>query len=231
MNSIKFLLSLLLACSLVLSSCGNTKQDTSKPQNTTSEETTEAETTKAQPESSSESETYGSEDGGIAVDKNLLTVDITLLPASAELFGITDADVGETTAGNKIKKNSDGSYTITMTKARHKEMMAEIAKSINDGIQEMIDSPDYRFTDIKPNKDFTNFRITTTGNELNLQEMMTAMLFYIYSAMYNNINGKDVDNVHLEYVNENGEVIETADSGNLNEYLESLEDLGNNSAS
>ena len=140
----KKILSLLLAATLAFSlaacSSGNTSSSSAAASDSASSE-----------ESTS--------DSSLEVEKKLLTVEITL-PASMFDSDSEVAESGEETASddveihetpeeycNRIVKedgylsavpNTDGSVTLTMTKAKHSEMMAEMKQSIDDNIQKSI---------------------------------------------------------------------------------------------
>ena len=44
------------------------------------------------------------------------------------------------------------------------------------------------------------------------------MAFYMYGGMYNSFNGTEIDNVHVDFINEaSGEVIDSFDSKNWGE--------------
>lgn len=86
-----------------------------------------------------------SADGGISVDKNLLTVDITL-PASffeGEDMSDFDADAYAAEQGfNKAVLNDDGSVSINMSKAKHNKLMDEMSKSAEDTFDSMVGAED-----------------------------------------------------------------------------------------
>ncbi len=113
--------------------------------------------------------------------------------------------------------NSDGSATYIITKSKHKELMEEIVKEINYSLNEMIGSEECpNITDIKTNSDFTNFTLTTTSTELSLQETLSVMIFYTYGGMYNVFNGTPVDNVHIDFINEDsGDIIDSFNSADM----------------
>ncbi|WP_053365749.1 hypothetical protein [Bacillus sp. FJAT-27245] len=102
------------------------------------------------------------EEKSVEVDKGLLNVEITL-PAS--MFEGEDIDKVIADAKkegiSKATKNADGSVTYKMSKAKHKEMMAEIAKSISESVNEMTTSGDFvSFKEITHNDSFKEFTVT-----------------------------------------------------------------------
>ncbi len=116
-----------------------------------------------------------------------------------------------------IKLNKDGSATYIMTKAQHEKLMQEMTKNANEQLEKMIASEDYpNFTDIKANDDFTSFEITTKSKKLDLSETMSSLAFYMLGGMYNIFNGKEADNIHLDYINaKTGKIIESYDSNEM----------------
>lgn len=82
----------------------------------------------------------------IEVDKNLLTVDITLPASMFEDFGgLDDLDLEKYKAENgfiNAVKNNDGSLTVTMTKSQHKEVMSEMAESVKNKFSELVADKD-----------------------------------------------------------------------------------------
>lgn len=218
------LLILLLASSIIFSSCGN-KSDTStsstKDTKTTSSVNTEepqdssSESTKEPQDSSSDGLDDLEAIGDVEVEKDLFNVKFKV---PAEFVGETtqkELDKAAKESGYKsITLNKDGSATYVMTKSQHKKLLQEMTDNINGQLEEMIGSEDYpNFTDIKANDDFTSFEITTKSKELDLTESMSSMVFYMLGGMYNIFSGTKVDNIHLDYINaKTGKVIESSDS-------------------
>jgi uncharacterized lipoprotein NlpE involved in copper resistance len=207
----KKIVTLLLISTVVLSGCGNS----SAPSETA---TTTTET--ASSESTEDSSSVLDAIGDVEVDEKLLTVELTI---PAEYVGETTQEELNATAEEKgfksITLNDDGSATYVMTKAQHREMMDELAENINSTLADMVGSEDYpNFTDISANDDFTEFTITTTSTELDLNESFSVMAFYMCGGMYNIFNGTPVDNVHVDFINaDSGEIINSADSSDTAE--------------
>lgn len=117
-----------------------------------------------------------------------------------------------------ITLNEDGSATYIMTKKQHKEMLDEIATSINGSLDEMIAGDDYSFTAIEANDNFTDFKVTTTATELGLADSMSVLGFYMYGGMYSIFSGEEVDNIHVTFINaDSGEVISESNSKDMAE--------------
>lgn len=209
----KKLITSLLACTLALSACGNT--DT--PADTSSEAVTSA-----IDEDAAEPDTVGKVD----VDKNLLTVELTI---PADYMGeATQEDlsaIAKEKGYKSITLNDDGSATYVMSKTQHQEMMQELAININNGLSDMVASEDYpNFTEIVANDDFTEFKVTTTSTELGLNESLSVIAYYMYGGMYNVFNGTPTDNVHVDFINaDSGEIINSANSSDMGDAGQSTE--------
>ncbi len=77
----------------------------------------------------------------VAVDDNLLTVSATLPAVVFRYNDMSDFNTDNYAAENKFIKavrNNDGSLTITMTKARYKEALAEITASTEKSFSELV---------------------------------------------------------------------------------------------
>ena len=164
-------------------------------------------------------------EGGIDVDKGLMNVEITIPAEAAETYGFhfesqEEADAYAKEQGFKsVTLGDDGSITIVMSKAQHKKTMEELNKTLDEAVQEMVGSEDYpNITAIEHNDDYTNFKVTTTSEELSFNESFSGVAFFMFGAMYNSFNGTSADNIHVDYINEaSGEVIDTFDSKNLDD--------------
>ena len=164
-------------------------------------------------------------EGGIDVDKGLMNVEITIPAEAAETYGFKfesqeEADAYAKEQGFKsVTLGDDGSITIVMSKAQHKKTMEELNKTLDEALQEMVGSEDYpNITAVEHDDNYTNFKVTTTSEELSFNESFSSFALYMFGAMYNSFNGTSVDNIHVDFINEaSGEVIDTFDSKNLDD--------------
>lgn len=158
--------------------------------------------------------------GDIDVDKGIFDVTLTI---PADFAGdVTQEELDETAKENgyqSVTLNSDGSVTYVMTKAQHKEMLSGVKESINQTLNEMVGSEDYpNIIAITANEDFTAFTVTTKNDEPDLAESFAVMGFYMYGGMYAIFSGDEVDNIHVDFINEaTGEIISSADSSEMGE--------------
>ncbi len=160
----------------------------------------------------------------IDVDKNLLSVEITL-PASMFEGEDAESSIAEAEAeGIQVTKNADGSVTYKMSKAKHKEMMREMETELQKSIEEMKngkDSPSIK--EVTANKSYSEFtlEVDRAGYENSFDGF--AVFGLGLSGMYYQLfQGKDSENIKVKIIVKDvatGEVIgETV-------YPDALEDL------
>ncbi len=129
---------LVVSLVLIVSSCGkNTESDPALPSAAPSEAAEETDAAATEPAPTD------TENQGITTDENLLTVDITL-PASLfedQDMATFDPDAyAEEQGFKKAVLNEDGSVTVTMTKAKYRELLEEMTQSYEESFSEMIES-------------------------------------------------------------------------------------------
>lgn len=156
--------------------------------------------------------TSASEDG-LNVEKNLFSVTLTY-PASMVDEGTTQDSLNDEIKGiDGIKSatlNEDGSVTYIMTKAYHKQIVDDMAQTIDESMAEMVGSEDYpNFTNVEANEDYTVFTVTTKSKALSLDESLSLLQFYTEGAFYSVVSGNDADSIHVDFVNaDTGEIID-----------------------
>lgn len=156
--------------------------------------------------------TSASEDG-LNVEKNLFSVTLTY-PASMVDEGTTQDSLNNEISGiDGIKSatlNEDGSVTYIMTKAYHKQIVDDMAQTIDESMAEMVGSEDYpNFTNVEANEDYTVFTVTTKSKALSLDESLSLLQFYTEGAFYSVVSGNDADSIHVDFVNaDTGEIID-----------------------
>ena len=151
--------------------------------------------------------------GNIQTENGILTASITI---PAELVGdeMTQEELDANAESSYIsaKLNEDGSVTYKLTKQQHKAMLDDFVETMDQSIQEMLDSEDYAFTDIKYNDDYTQFDVTLSTDEVGFAEGFAALAFYVYGGMYGIFSGHTADNITVNYYDANGNLIESANS-------------------
>ena len=223
----------MIVMAVSLAACGGKKENSepAEPKQDTNVEaaadngaTTDNEVT-PEPEEQTADSGSASTNKGIEVDEGLLNVEINISAESAEFYGIKfesqeEADNYAKEQGFKsVTLNDDGSVTFIMSKSKHKELMKGLNESFEQALQEMIESEQYPdIVAIEHNDNYSEFKVTTRSEELSFNESFSVMAFYMYGGMYNSFNGTEIDNVHVDFINDaSGEVIESFDSKNWGE--------------
>ena len=113
----------------------------------------------------------------------------------------------------------DGSLEIVMSRTQHQEMMGQYKKAVDEGITEIIKADeDSVIEKIEYNEDYSVFTVTVKGDEIGESERLAADELIMYGTLYHIYSGNTVDRIQVDYVKSgSGEVIETADSGSLEE--------------
>lgn len=156
----------------------------------------------------------------VTVDEGLLDVTITLpnsffeqFETSAEEY-VQSMDEGDTF--KKVEINDDGSVSITMTRAKYNEFMKEMEKSVNDSLQEMINSGEYAFESVEHDNKFENFTVKLSTDEVGFAESFMVVAFAMYGGIYQLFGGNQNPHVVVKYIGSNGSELLTWDSSELN---------------
>ena len=127
-----------------------------------------------------------------------------------------DAEVGKADGFISATLNADGSATYVMTEERHNDLMAELGQNIDTELANMADSSDYpNVVSVSASDDYKAFTVTLSTDTVGLQESIMVMAFYMYGGMYNAFNGTPADNVSVQFVNQSGTVLESANSRDM----------------
>ena len=105
--------------------------------------------------------------------------------------------------------NEDGSVTYVMSQDKYNAYVAELAMSIDKGLEELCNTENSTIVDIKHNADFTDYTITLDADVVGFTESFVSLAIVLYSAFYYGFTGKDMTSgVHFTYVNKSGDVLE-----------------------
>lgn len=127
-----------------------------------------------------------------------------------------DAEVSKADGFISAKINADGSATYVMTESKHNDLMQELRQNIDTELAKMADSSDYpNIVSVSASNDYTAFTVTLSTDTVGLQESIMVMAFYMYGGMYNAFNGTPADNVSVQFVNQSGTVLESANSRDM----------------
>lgn len=165
----------------------------------------------------------------LSADKKLLDVEVTI-PASL-LDEEDDFELGQEEKDKGIKeitKNEDGSMTIKMSKKAHKEFLAEMKETIDENITEILKDKENcpAFTEITYNDDATVFDIKVDKSLYGGLDSFYALTFYMVGNMYQAMNAVPESEIKtvVNFVDKDtGEVIESGDSSELNDPLDTEE--------
>lgn len=115
----------------------------------------------------------------------------------------------------KVVKNDDGSATYKIPKYKHKKLMEELRGSMEEGLTRFTTGSDAVFSSVTHNDDYTEFKVTCKGSQLSLFDSLYTLVFYYYGGFYNIFNGTPTDNVNVVFLDQQGNVIEEANSKNV----------------
>lgn len=207
----KKLIALLAASLLVLGACGS--EEAEEVDNQASTETVDTEETE-------------SEEGGVNVDKGLFSVEVTLPAAffEGEDVAVTVANAEENGFG-EATVNDDGSVTYKMSKSKHKEMMEEMAVSVEETKRSLVESGDFpSIKNVETNKDYSHFTLSVDREAYeNSFDAFATMSVGMVGSMYQAFNGVKAD--AMEVLIEVKDV-DTGEIINSVVYPEALEDMG-----
>lgn len=183
---------ILLGSILLLSACSS-DEETTKDNEVSKSESVNSET----------SDVKENHDGKVNVDKGLLSVDVTI-PAS--FFEGEDMDTVIANAKqdgiDEATLNDDGSVTYKMSKSKHKEMMAEMAKSIEETKMDLVESGDFASVkNVETNGDYSKLTLEVNReayeNSFDGFATMSLGLVGSYYQAFNGIKAADM-NVLIE---------------------------------
>jgi hypothetical protein len=101
-----------------------------------------------------------SKNEAVQVDKGLLNVTLTLPASMFEGQNVDQVIADAQKEGIKATKNTDGSVTYKMSKAKHKEMIQEMKKGVIESVNGIKSGKDYTsIKDITYNDDFSEFTL------------------------------------------------------------------------
>lgn len=153
--------------------------------------------------------------GDVEVESGILTVSITLPAEFAEGVTQEQLDAGKGTSYQSAVLNEDGTVTYKMTKKQHKEMLKGLSDSFDESFNKMIDDENYSISGITHNDDFTVFDVTLEGTEVGFNDTLSIMTFYISGGMYGIFNGSNTDHIIVNFLDPDGNLIESYDSANM----------------
>ena len=155
--------------------------------------------------------------GDVQVENGIMTVSLTVPADLAQNITQETIDAGIGTQYQAAFRNQDGSITYKMTKEQHQAMLEQLAVSFDNSLQEMIDNENYTISNITRNNDFTVFDISLDGAEPSISDSYAAFGLYMYGGLYGVFNGNRPEHVIINYLDSNGNLIDSDDSATMNQ--------------
>ena len=155
--------------------------------------------------------------GDVQVENGIMTVSLTVPADLAQNITQETIDAGIGTQYQAAFRNQDGSITYKMTKEQHQAMLEQLAVSFDNSLQEMIDNENYTISNITRNNDFTVFDISLDGAEPSVSDSFAAFSLYMYGELYGVFNGNRPEHVIVNYLDSNGNLIDSDDSAAMNQ--------------
>lgn len=184
-----------------------------------------AEADPVEDEGASEEE-VGEEEQAIEVDKDLLSVEVTLPAVMFEEENVDDV-ISEAKADGvkEVTKNDDGSVTYKMSKSVHGEMMKEAEKAIKEYIEELKTSEDFTsIQDVIVDKSYSEFTMVVDQEAFeNSLDGFAAFGLGLHGMYYQLFDGVGPDDYEVTIILENtdtGEVFDTIVYPNALEEME-----------
>lgn len=148
--------------------------------------------------SSQEIESSENNPAKIEVDENILTVDILFPSSLYEGTDMSTFDADKYASENGFKKavvNEDGSVLVTMTKAKHRELMSDMLQSVEESFSEVVGAEDTPYViAINHDNDFRAIDIVVEREGYENSGILSAFIplqLYIQSGMYQIFNGDE----------------------------------------
>lgn len=141
-----------------------------------------------------ETKTDEEDSGGIEVDKNLLSVEITLPPDMAGDLSDFDKEtyLKENEGFIDAEVTTDGSLKIKMTKKKHQEMVEEMKTNLEASFVELIEGSDTPYIkDLTSKNDYKEITISVERATYENTMDFTTLIVGFSVAMYQVIKGDE----------------------------------------
>lgn len=129
-----------------------------------------------------------------------------------------DAKVEQADGFKSATLNADGSVTYIMTEACHKKLMQDMAQQLDSSLADMVGSEDYpNVTAIDAADDYTKFTVTLSSDAVSFQESIMTLAFYMSGGLYHYFStGEPVDNINVRFIDQSGNLLQEANSKDVN---------------
>lgn len=191
-NICTFLLAVIMLLSLTACSSSTNTESPSASDNTA---TVESDETSSQ-EDQVEQQTSG---GEVQVDEGLLNVTITLPASYFEDMTDFDPDTYANEQGFKeVAVNEDGSISITMSKTKHNELMAQMKASLDQTFMELVEAEDTPYIKAVTASDgYTTVTVDVDKAGYESAFDMTPLVIGISAMLYQQYDGSEL---HCEVI-------------------------------
>ena len=174
--------------------------------------------TQAQGENAQAQENSGESASGPKAEKEQKSVTIVIPTVYEDVKTQEEADEIRVRNGyESAVLQEDGSLVIVMSQSQFDEMIRDFKENVDKGIAEIIGTDNSSSIEkIEYNDDYSIFTVTVSDEEIGIVERQAADELIMYGTLYHIYTGNDVDQIRVDYVSaRSGEIIETADSGDL----------------
>lgn len=206
---------LVLVMIFSLCSCGESKSEA----NTGTEGSVDSPSEGAQQAEEVENDT-------IEVDEGLIFVEITV--PNTFLEGETEESIKASAVENGFSDcviHEDGSVTYKMTKAKHREFMAEAKASFEATIEDLISGEGAvaSFLKIEYSDDFSKFDVYVDPALYSDWDSFYVLVFYMTGGYYQIFDGKSIDEIDVLVNFINNDTNEIINSGSFRDWSASAE--------
>ena len=173
---------------------------------------------KAEGENPQAQENPGESASGPKAEKEQKSVTIVIPTVYEDVKTQEEADgIRDKNGYESAVLQEDGSLVIVMSQSQFDEMIRDFKENVDKGISEIIGTDgDSSIKKIEYNDDYSIFTVTVSDEEIGIIERQAADELIMYGTLYHVYTGNDVDQIRVDYVSAgSGEIIETADSGDL----------------
>ena len=108
--------------------------------------------------------------------------------------------------------NDDGSISFTTTQENLQLYLDSFKDELDNSIEEMLTDGSTNIEHVIYSDDLTDFNVNMKGTELNLYDSMTCIVFITYGLMYNTFAGNGDAEIFVNYIDPEGNVIDTTSS-------------------
>lgn len=145
----------------------------------------------------------------VSVDKNLLSIEITLPPDLAGDLSDFDKEtyLSENPGMTDAEVLADGSLKLTMSRAKHEELMEEMRESVDEALNAlMTDEETSYIKDVRRSDDYRKVDVMVDREEYENAFDLSALTIMMSVAMYQVFEGEEF-NLLIRYMDEKTEEV------------------------